>query len=1013
MKKIIFLIALLLSSSQSWGQTEGTTDPTQCDNPANLVKNPGFECWNNGPGFPKWATRGVQRLEFGNNSELGWWGIGTIDHYHRESNSIVSGVPLHEATDMNGVQVTIEPDGGTPNDGYYGFRIRKELNEPNNYMGFEYLCTKLNVPLSPGRTYNVSFKLRLSSLKEIYPSAPLNVYNHFALEALGVLFTKNKTFSTSDDNFVPWTSFYPNIYHREDLPVSYTTVQSQLDWRIISFTVTNNSQEELDYLTIGSFDLTPLFFNKSGIESSGNFTSIKSYYYVDDLNIYDPTCSDDCDKFDNDLVVSQVGCCINIKLNNANDYQCLDSIEINNTFHLKQILLKASINDIASASGITLCPEDNPWLHLYNINGFEINTFQKNGLPFHCSKFFEYSNCGYNIEPILQHTNDCCYDLTFQKTTEYDCDNDLNVTLVELDANGNEVPNTTYESTLNGSVNICDNNSDGILKYKVTYTNANDVCVGYEVIELQCDNCCNDIQINVLPSSTTENDCCYKFDIIQSSTTCDSIYKVKIINVENNQQIYNSVFDPNSINVELCQYNPDEKNIKFEFENANGDLICDKYITLPGCSCECPDDIDDWVIISTDSSIDCPDNCLITHSVQIPYGFECFTEFEIITERELLDTSFVQTIFPKDSIQNLLTTIANLNSAKICLDNYRSYNFTIKFYRDGDTIPCVVEKDTWCSLPSVSRAACSIGCDSTWTPQPDIILPVPGTTCEMKINYETREKCDGPDGEPWQDVHIYKIEIIDSTGNTSDCNLSEAEKYKIALNMTVAINEMDFKPRINGNYPSCYDQWRVTKASCWATWTYMVYVNNDTLAPTYKTFTITEECETDCCARRIEVCRFSDNSVVIKDLGILIAQDSCATTTFFTPDVFPNVSIEIPCDFTCDYLDGQEFSYKTSTPNETGKNIFLKDKNDLFLKYQVEITKDKLNLFIDKTNANNLQIIISDVQGKKMQIFESQLNQNSLNTFSLDLSKYNSGAYVYNIIIDGQLFESDKFIITK
>jgi len=36
-----------------------------------------------------------------------------------------------------------------------------------------------------------------------------------------------------------------------------------------------------------------------------------------------------------------------------------------------------------------------------------------------------------------------------------------------------------------------------------------------------------------------------------------------------------------------------------------------------------------------------------------------------------------------------------------------------------------------------------------------------------------------------------------------------------------------------------------------------------------------------------------------------------------------------------------------------------------------------------------------------------------MNTFDCDLNRFNSGTYLYNIIIDGYQVKSDKFIIVK
>ncbi len=53
-----------------------------------------------------------------------------------------------------------------------------------------------------------------------------------------------------------------------------------------------------------------------------------------------------------------------------------------------------------------------------------------------------------------------------------------------------------------------------------------------------------------------------------------------------------------------------------------------------------------------------------------------------------------------------------------------------------------------------------------------------------------------------------------------------------------------------------------------------------------------------------------------------------------------------------------------------------------------------------------------DFTSEKQILFESYLD-NGYNQFEIETSKYNTGTYVYNVLIDGQLVKSGKFIKVK
>jgi len=1006
MKKILFIIASLFVYSGMMGQgTEGTLDPTQCDDPANLVRNPGFECFDIRTSFPSWYLRGHERLEYGIDSELGWWGVGSPDHYHRESDSFESDVPIHEPTRME-FDVNIETHGGTPNDGYYGFRV-----EPDK---FEYVCTKLRYPINPGFTHNISFELRLSSLSEVYPNNQLT--SHYALGQISLLFSNSKTSSSGSTDYIIASNYSESVINTVNLPISINNIQDQLQWRTINLTVTNTGTLPLYYLSIGNFEASPIYYDKDG--NSVAIQGSRAYYYIDDFDVEDVQCNKNCTDFMNDLNITQDGCCLEIQLNGSLDYGCIERYEIWNGSASDNLLYLGKYDELIA--GKIFCPDEYSLL-LPDVGktheDLYFRAYDKNN-ELYCYLQFQYNNCAGDVKPIIQNPHgDCCYDLSFQKKTTFDCDDDLTVVVEEIGSDNPKAP-----VSIDGTIEICDDDGDGILKYSLTYLNSNGECVGYDLIEYECDNCCNNIDVEIKQSTHSENDCCYRFEITTDANyNCNEIKKVSVENTIRPEVplIYEDLDDKTQYQ-QVCLYTPDETNLKFTFIDAQNDIICEKFVTVPGCTCECPDDLDDWLIVDKwDDMEDCDGNCYIVHQPVLPTPSNCFTNFEILQELEYRNSNndlVIDSSYFSGVIDMLGTDLSSLDK---CLEKYLQYNITLKLFKaDGDS--CVIKKNIMCFDNNENRANCDLGCIETWEEQDPIDFPIPNTGCRMYIQYETRDKCDN-----WQDVHIFDIIITNANNPGQPCIFTDKSAYEIALGEVAERNVMNFEPT---KAPECNDMWRVSKASCWTNWT-TIYdgltggVNKtpghqlEIPSPYLYYYYSYDECDADCCAKRVRVCRNFDGTVTITDLGIVSSvADSCANVDFeITYDDPEQENDLIPCYYSCDFFEQTTFSSKVSVAKIENENsgLFDRDEKDMLIKYNVDISNTLFNLLIDKTKGNNIEIIISDISGTVVETNQFGLNQNEQNDILIDLSNYKSGAYVYSITLDGIKIQTDKFIITK
>jgi len=161
----------------------------------------------------------------------------------------------------------------------------------------------------------------------------------------------------------------------------------------------------------------------------------------------------------------------------------------------------------------------------------------------------------------------------------------------------------------------------------------------------------------------------------------------------------------------------------------------------------------------------------------------------------------------------------------------------------------------------------------------------------------------------------------------------------------------------------------------------------------------------------IEVCRIWDYEISIRDLGPdpLLPAVNCENVTY------PNTTQSLSCYDMCSSLENIN-SISVHKESIFENNSIIENKKDDFnvKRCLLNISNDN-NLFrvlVDNYLSNKIEINFYNLNGELL--FNNSQNLNKgMNTFDCDLNRFNSGTYLYNIIIDGYQVKSDKFIIVK
>lgn len=191
-----------------------------------------------------------------------WWKptMGTSDYFNRCNNGVV-GVP----NNFWGYQ---EPFDG---DGYIGMSIISWYINSENYIGNEYIQTKLTSPLKPCVEYHFSMQVNFAN------------YSRYAFSRIGALFTQNIIQTNTRDAIL----MQPQILNNQGF------LMDTINWVKVSGNFIASGKEE--YLTIGYFfdnvkNDTLNFQTPMGFDDEGY-----GYYLIDSVYMIEVGKVDNCD----------------------------------------------------------------------------------------------------------------------------------------------------------------------------------------------------------------------------------------------------------------------------------------------------------------------------------------------------------------------------------------------------------------------------------------------------------------------------------------------------------------------------------------------------------------------------------------------------------------------------------------------------------------------------------------------------------------------------------------------
>jgi Subtilase family len=451
--------------------------------------------------------------------------------------------------------------------------------------------------------------------------------------------------------------------------------------------------------------------------------------------------------------------------------------------------------------------------------------------------------------------------------------------------------------------------------------------------------------------------------------------------------------------IDICINSGDTYVVTFTFMRSDTpDPANDCVVTQEAtCECTCPADYEDWLTISSvKNSPSCSgDECLMSINLNIPSAYPCYTQYELITATGGSTN---------DSTGRLNLSGETFIQYDQCVPEGMTYQVILKLYNPNDpNNPCIITKDVFCGTDE-DPVACLPDCfNDPFIPEDDIYLELtscPG--CVVKVSYSSRIACFG-----WQDIQITSIEKTPISGAPlTSCNgCSDTDVYNEAIYEIIARNAMGFDPK--DKTKPCSDLYRVSKASCWATW------NKVIIDPTNgnRTITLHKPCNSTCCLRRMRVCRTGENSVTIEDLGLVLEGDCDGETHTAN---YPPYEV-INCIYTCDMLEDINVTYnsKISIGSSEAERYFSPNSpNAIVVEFNIKQDLNSLRFLIENTNATTASVYIYDLNGRLIEMQNSDL-VNGRDSFTFDTSDYLTGAYLWIIVADGVKVSSNKFIIEK
>jgi hypothetical protein len=236
------------------------------------------------------------------------------------------------------------------------------------------------------------------------------------------------------------------------------------------------------------------------------------------------------------------------------------------------------------------------------------------------------------------------------------------------------------------------------------------------------------------------------------------------------------------------------------------------------------------------------------------------------------------------------------------------------------------------------------------------------------------------------------------------CLLTDEQLFIESIRAIIKENKMEFDPITYLN--PCSDIYRVSQATCWASWTVFIDGDGVTLPQIYF---VTKPCNNECCSRRLRVCRNQDETVDIYDLGPGEIQSSCENVTL----VLPNQVLD--CFNRCSSLENianvPPLFPKAAADYDMNTADKVLNKSSI---NPVYVTQNNNSLNVTFSNASNVEVSLRIFGILGNLIHENKyLLSSGTNSIDYDLNSLSVGLYFYQISIDGVQIATDKIILVK
>lgn len=440
-------------------------------------------------------------------------------------------------------------------------------------------------------------------------------------------------------------------------------------------------------------------------------------------------------------------------------------------------------------------------------------------------------------------------------------------------------------------------------------------------------------------------------------------------------------------------------NSSFKFMISNNGTVCEiDEIDIPFCACDCPEDVNDWVIESTIfEEAPCSDNqCHISAELKIPSMVkDCYINYSIGDGPKLA--------FPPNGI---------INFAPPCINKGETKNIQIKLFKtSNDTDPCIIDKSFECPIQA-DFDECTPDCPNDyWKKQLPFERNIPGCNpnCKMRVYYSTREAtCYDPIR---YDIQVTRIELFSSNPSSSPnacngCVIPDKELNKLAVLSIIWRNVMEFEP----DKYECDTNWRVIQASCWTQIPIPQWGTPEAPTPYYMLVPCQES---GCCAVSIEVCDYVSFKSITQISEVYRESIDCNSTYFNYYDFGSNQLASSQCHDVC-----EEWLNEINSPSYVEyEKLLLEDKKEEsnnFSDFNILISNDykNLKLKINSNNNSNLKIKVFNLLGEEILANELKVKE-GFNQFDINTNNLNSGVYLLSIFYNSQLLMNDKFLIVR